>query len=192
MAGSPHRPSLSQPRRASGSLRQTWPWREGLYYGALAPASPLQFTTFSPQENVRDGVFYFTPKFPFLITRLSFWLGQLGNSPPSGVQKHVGAISHSIKIYLLSKHGDKLIQSWDLNIRLAVPLQIPALICDTRRIYISALQTLSGQYMTNKGRSELLPPLHMTSTGISHVLLPHWMGLDFFFFFFYLHKHDAS
>ncbi len=49
--------------------------------------------------------------------RLNSWLRQLGNSSRSRVQKHVCAISHSIKVYLPSKHSDKLIQSWKADLK---------------------------------------------------------------------------
>lgn len=136
--GSTHRPALS--RRRAPCVRPGLGQR-GYIMGPWPLLLPCSSQLYSPQENVRDGVFNFTRKFHFLITRLSSWLEQLGNSPPGHVQKHVSAISHSIKMYLPCKNSYKWIQSWDtdLNSRLLVPLQIPALICDPGRIYVSAL-----------------------------------------------------
>lgn len=123
MVGSPHRPALSQPAERRSPCVRPGLGEKGYIMGPWPLPLPCSSQLFQRKKNVRDGVFYFTPKFPFIITRLSSWLEQLGNSPPSRVQKHVCAISHSIKIYLPSKHSDKLIQSWDtdLNSRLAVP-----------------------------------------------------------------------
>lgn len=143
MVGSPHRPALSQPAERRAPCVRPGLGEKGYIIGPWPLPLPCSSQLFHHKKmsGMEAFFFYFSPKFPFLITRLSSWLRQPGNSPPSHVQKHVCAISHSIKIYLPSKHGDKLIQSWDidLNSRLAVPFQIPGLICDTGRIYISAL-----------------------------------------------------
>lgn len=85
---------------ASGSLRQTWPWREGLYYGALAPVVHNFFTT---RKCQRWSFFFFKfhPKISLLITRLSSWLRLLGKLPPSRIQKHVCAISHPSNLFAI-------------------------------------------------------------------------------------------
>lgn len=179
MVGSPHRPALSQPAQRRAPCVRPGLGEKGYIMGPWPLPLPCSSQLFRHKKMSGMEYFFFfnfTPKFPCLITRLSSWLRLLGKSRPSRVQKHVCAISHSIKIYLPSKHRDKLIQTWDLNSRLAVPFQIPALICDTGRIYISALSALSGQ---RNWPINLLPPLHMTSTSISHVFLPHLNGLDF-------------
>lgn len=185
-------------RSASGSLRQTWPWREGLYYGALAPAFPPvvpNFFTTRKCQGWRVLFFFFfidfTPRFPFPITRLSSWLRALGKSWPGLVQKHVCAISHSIKIYLPSKHSRKWIPSGDLNSRLAVPFQIPALICDTGRISISALWVLSGErnWPIKAAEASYHPcAWHQPASLMSSCHT--WMAFIIFFFIYY--KHNVS
>lgn len=121
--------------------------------------------------------FYFTPKFPFLIKSTNFWLKQLGNSAPTCT------ISHLIKIYVSSKHNDELIQSrgTDLNSCLAVYLFKYLTWYVILGGFIKGLcRPFQEKYMTNKGSRDLLPPLHMTSTSVSHVFLPCWNGLGFF------------
>lgn len=141
MVGSPHRPALSRPVERRAPCVRPGLGEKGYIMGPWPLPLPCSSQLFHHKKMSGMEFFISPPKFPFLITRLSSWLKRLGNSPPGRVQKHVCAISHSIKIYLPSKHSDKLIQSrdTDLNSRLAVPIQIPALICDTGRIYISAL-----------------------------------------------------
>lgn len=96
--------------------------RRAILWGFGPGLSPVVHNFFTTRKCQGQIFFcYFTPDFPFLIARLSSWLTLLGKSQPSCVPKHVRAISHSIKIYLPSKHSHKLIQSWDLNSRLAVP-----------------------------------------------------------------------
>lgn len=145
MLGSPHRPALSRPAERRAPCVRPGLGEKGYIMGPWPQPLPCSSQLFHHKKMSGMEFFFFffnfTPKFPFLIMRLGPWLRPLGNSPPCRIQKHVCAISHSIKIYLPSKHSHKLIQSWDadLNSCLLVPFQIPALICDTRRIYISAL-----------------------------------------------------
>lgn len=75
-------------RSASGSLRQTWPWREGLYYGALAPAFPPVvpnfFTTRKCQGwRVLSFFLLISPQdFPFQSHVWALGLGRWENHDP--------------------------------------------------------------------------------------------------------------
>lgn len=123
MLGSPHRPALSQPAQHWAPCVRPGLGEKGYIMGLWPMPLPCSSQLFHHKKMSGTDFFccYFTPDFPFLITRLSSWLKLLGKSQPSRVQKHVCAISHSIKIYLPSKHSHKLIQSRELNSRLAVP-----------------------------------------------------------------------
>lgn len=78
--------------------------------------SPVVRNFFSTRK-CQGRSFLFHTIFRFLITCFSSWLQRLGNSAPRCVQKHVCAISHSVKIYLPSKHSNKFIQSWRTDLK---------------------------------------------------------------------------
>lgn len=126
VVGSPHRPALSRPAKRRTPCVRPGLGEKGYIMAPWPLLLPCSSQLFHHKKMSGMEFFFFLispPNFPLLLTCFSSWLQKLGNSAPSLVQKHVCAISHSIKIYLPTKHSDTLIQSLNayLNSRLAVP-----------------------------------------------------------------------
>lgn len=151
----------------------------------LSPVVHNFFTT----RKCQGWSFLFHPKkCSCLITRLSSWPRRLGNSAPGRVQKHVCAISHSIKIYLPSKHSDKLIQSWDTDLNSHLARTFSNTWPDMW-YRVDLHKCFVGLVGRNIWPIKAAETSYHPCSSISHVFLPHWNSLDFFPNF---HKHNAS
>lgn len=97
VVGSPHRPALSQPAERRAPCVRPGLGEKGYIMGPWPLPLPCSSQLF--QRKKMSGMeFFISPeKFPLLVTCLGSWLQRLGNSAPSRVQKHVRAISHSVK-----------------------------------------------------------------------------------------------
>lgn len=123
MVGSAHRPALSQSARLPASdlalERRAILWGLGPF---LSPVVHNFFTTRKPQ----GWIFFFFQIHPKIsLSNHAYELLARAAGKIAAQSCPETRLCHSIKIYLPSKHNDKLIQSRDLDTILAVPFQIP-------------------------------------------------------------------